>query len=75
MDVFIRIHLFFRHGLHGFHGLTRFVIQTTEGRKNLGNTMVGVNVDVLEILRFALNDNIKTKMVKVQPEHQTDYYP
>ena len=36
--------------------LTLFVIQTTEGRKNLGNTMVGVNVDVLEILRFALND-------------------
>ena len=35
---------------------TPFVIQTTEGRKNLGNTMVGVNVDVPEILRFALND-------------------
>ena len=33
------------------------VIQTTEGRKNLGNTMVDVNVDVLEILRFAQNDN------------------
>jgi len=29
------------------------VIQTTEGRKNLGN----INVDVHEILRFALNDN------------------
>ena len=38
--------------------LTLFVIQTTEGRKNLGNTMVGVNVDVLEILRFALNDTL-----------------
>ena len=36
--------------------MTVFVIQTTEGRKNLGNTMGGVNVDVLEILRFALND-------------------
>ena len=29
------------------------VIQTTEGRKNLE----GVHVDVIEILRFALNDN------------------
>ena len=29
-----------------------FVIQTTEGRKNLVNIMV----DVSEILRFALND-------------------
>ena len=38
--------------------LTRFVIQTTKGRKNLGNTMVGVNVDVFEILRFALNDTL-----------------
>ena len=38
--------------------LTLFVIQTTEGRKNLGNTMVGVNVNVLEILRFALNDTL-----------------
>ena len=38
--------------------LTRFVIQTTKGRKNLGNTMVSVNVDVLEILRFALNDTL-----------------
>ena len=38
--------------------LTLFVIQTTEGRKNLGNTMAGVNVDVLEILRFALNDTL-----------------
>ena len=28
------------------------VIQTTEGRKNLGN----INVDAHEILRFALND-------------------
>ena len=28
------------------------VIQTTEGRKNLEN----INVDVSEILRFALND-------------------
>ena len=28
------------------------VIQTTEGRKNLGN----INVDVHEILRFALDD-------------------
>ena len=38
--------------------LTLFVIQTTEGRKNSGNTMAGVNVDVLEILRFALNDTL-----------------
>ena len=36
--------------------LTLFVIQTTEGRKNLGNTQVTTNVDVPEILRFALND-------------------
>ena len=26
--------------------------------KNLDNTMVSVNVDVLEILRFALNDTL-----------------
>ena len=38
--------------------LTPFVTQTTEGRKNLGNTMIGVNVDILEILRFALNDTL-----------------
>ena len=38
--------------------LTLFVIQTNAGRKNLGNTMVGVYVDVLEILRFALNDTL-----------------
>ena len=38
--------------------LTLFVIQTTEGRKNLGNTMAGINVDVLKILRFALNDTL-----------------
>ena len=34
--------------------LTPIVIQTTEGRKNLGDTMVGINVDVLEIFLFAL---------------------
>ena len=33
------------------------VIQTTEGRKNLGNTKVDVSVDAPEILRYALNDN------------------
>ena len=33
------------------------VIQTTEGRKNLGNIMEDVHVYVTEILRFALNDN------------------
>ena len=31
-----------------------FVIQTTEGRKNLDD----INVDVHEILRFALNDKV-----------------
>ena len=33
------------------------VIQTTEGRKNLGNIKVNVYVNAFEILRFALNDN------------------
>ena len=33
-----------------------FVIQTTEGRKNLGNIHKYDYVDVPEILRFALND-------------------
>ena len=39
--------------------IAQFVIQTTEGRKNLGNAMVGVNVDVREILRreAPLDDN------------------
>ena len=36
--------------------MTLFVIQSVA--KNLGNTMAGVNVDVHEILRFALNDNL-----------------
>ena len=33
-----------------------FVIQTTEGRKNLGNIHKYIYEDVPEILRFALND-------------------
>ena len=36
--------------------LTQSVIQTTEGRKNLENNHVYILVDVLEILRFALDD-------------------
>ena len=31
--------------------------------KNLGNKMVGVNVDVLEILRFALNDTCVNRYI------------
>ena len=38
--------------------LTLFVIQTTEGRKNLGNIRKYIYEDVHEILRFALNDNL-----------------
>ncbi len=37
--------------------LTLFVIQTTEGRKNLGSIKQCIHVDVSEILRFALDDN------------------
>ena len=36
----------------GYNYLTQFVIQTTEGRKDLDNT----KRDATEILRFALND-------------------
>jgi len=34
------------------------VIQTTEGRKNLGSIAQLGNMDVPEILRFALNDSL-----------------
>ena len=37
--------------------MTLSVIQTTEGRKNLGYIHKYIYEDVLEILRFALNDN------------------
>ena len=37
--------------------LALFVIQTTKGRKNLGDINKYINEDVLEILRYALNDN------------------
>ena len=36
--------------------LALFVIQTTEGRKNLGDINKYINEDVPEILRYALND-------------------
>ena len=39
--------------------LTLFVIQTTEGRKNLGDILVDVFVYVTEILRYALNDKVE----------------
>ena len=41
----------------GLFSSQHIVIQTTEGRKNLGNTKVDVSVDAPEILRSTLNDN------------------
>ena len=52
MDVLLHIHSFLG------NNILYFVIQTTEGRKNLDNIHVDVLVDVIEILRFALNDNL-----------------
>ena len=45
----MHIHFFFG---HGFFSL--FVIQTTEGRKNLENIHECIHVDVPEILHFAM---------------------
>ena len=48
-----------------FH--TYYVIQTTKGRKNLGNTHVDVFVYAPEILRFALNDKLQFQNDKESP--------
>ena len=53
----------FHHRVHGVFLVTIYlytpiVIQTTEGRKNLGSIHNYIYEDVREILRFALNDNL-----------------
>ena len=45
--------------------LALFVIQTTEGRKNLGDINKYINEDVPEILRYALNDMGVNKYISV----------
>ena len=43
------------------------VIQTTEGRKNLGDINKYINEDVPEILRYALNDMGVNKYIYQSP--------
>ena len=52
MDVLLHIHSFLG------NNILYFVIQMTEGRKNLDNIYIFALVYVIEILRFALNDNL-----------------
>ena len=47
--------------------LTLFVIQTTKGRKNLGDINKYINEDVPEILRYALNDMGVNKYIYQSP--------
>ena len=57
VDVYYDTSTFF---LVTIYFLPLFVIQTTEGRKNLGYIYVYTHHCVSEILRFALNDILKS---------------